>query len=198
MHHELPERLNVAWYRARARELQRSVQAGNANSRQRVEEVIGRRSTFKLADAQHVIALEHGFGHWADFRRWVETRSPEPKVGRIGRAPVSTYEQRAHKLVAQVRAGDADALRRVRHHVPRLAQFTGRELALADARIVVAREYGFLTWRNLVGYVQAAIDKHEEHPAGRSRSRVRADPRRRRGRFAANARCRSLAGARVL
>ena len=166
MHHELPERLNVAWFRARARDLHRSVQAGNADSRQRVEELIGQRPSFKLADAQHVIALEHGFGHWADFRRWVETRSPEPKVGRIGRAPVSTYEQRADKLVAQVRAGEFDALRRVRHHVPRLAQFTGSELALADARIVVAREYGLLTWRDLVGYVQAAIDKHEEQPAG--------------------------------
>ena len=86
MHHELPERLNVAWYRARARELQRSVQAGNADSQQRVEQSIGRRPTFRLADAQHVIALEHGFGHWADFRRWVETRSPELKVGRMSLA----------------------------------------------------------------------------------------------------------------
>ncbi len=46
MHHELPERLDVAWYRARARELQRSIQANNAESRQRVEEAIGRRPTF--------------------------------------------------------------------------------------------------------------------------------------------------------
>ena len=105
MHHELPERLDIAWYRARARELHRSVQAGNAESQQRVEEAIGRRPIFKLADAQHVIALEHGFAHWADFKRWVETRSPEPKVvGRIGRAPVSTYERRAQQLIEQERS----------------------------------------------------------------------------------------------
>ena len=112
MHHELPERLDVAWCRARARELQRSIQAGNAESQQRVEEAIGRRPTFKLADAQHVIALEHGFARWADFKRWVETRSPEPKVGRIGRAPVSTYERRAEKLIDAVRAGRATVTQR--------------------------------------------------------------------------------------
>ena len=166
MHHELPERLDIAWYRARARELHRSVQAGNAESQQRVEEAIGRRPIFKLADAQHVIALEHGFAHWADFKRWVETRSPEPKVGRIGRAPVSTYERRAQQLIEQVRAADADAVRRVRHHIPRLAEFAGSDLAAADARIVVAREYGFLTWRDLVVHVQKAIDEHEERPDG--------------------------------
>ena len=132
MHHELPERLDVVWYRARARELHRSVQAGNAESQRRVEEAIGRRPSFKLADAQHVIALEHGFTHWGDFKRWVETRLPEPKVGRIGRAPISTYEQRAETLVNEVCACDADGTRRVRHHVPRLARFTGGDLALAD------------------------------------------------------------------
>lgn len=166
MHHELPEHLDIAWYRNRARELARAVRAGDAQARERVAERIGDRRELRLADAQHVIALEHGFAHWADFLHWVEAREPAPKVGRIGRAPVSMYEARAAELVEQVRNADADAIRRVRHNVPRLAQFSGTDLALPDARIAVAREYGFPTWRELTLHVQKAIDEHEDRPDG--------------------------------
>src|SRR5262249_31948806 len=133
-----------------------------------------------------VIALEHGFARWADFKRWVETREPEPKVGRIGRAPVSSYEERAERLAKQGRAGDADALRRGRHHVPKLADFAGTAVALSDARIVIAREYGFPTWRELTVHVQKAIDEYQEQP----------DAGGRRKRLAAHARRRSVAGRR--
>jgi hypothetical protein len=166
MHHELPERLDIEWYRSRARELLREVQRGDAASARRVQEAIGERQGFRLADAQHVIALEHGFARWSDFKRWVETRSPEPKVGRIGRAPLRTYEARAEALVEDVRAGNSDALRRVQQHVPRLRHFDSNALALSDARIVVAREYGFPTWRELASAVQRAIDEHAERPSG--------------------------------
>ena len=37
----------------------------------------------------------------------------------------------------------------------------GSELALRDAKIVVAREYGFPTWRDLVHYVEMDIQRHE-------------------------------------
>lgn len=166
MHHELPERLDIHWYRTRAKELLREYRAGDQQARERVQDAIGQRPELKLADAQHVIALEHGFARWADFRRWIDARAPEPAVGRIGRAPVSTYDRRAQELVEQVRSGDPDGLRRVRFHVPRLNQFTGGELELRDARIVVAREYGFPTWRDLVFYVERAIREHQHRPDG--------------------------------
>jgi hypothetical protein len=50
--------------------------------------------------------------------------------------------------------GDAGSQRRLRAHVPRLAALNdtalGERATIADARLVIAREYGFPTWRGLV------------------------------------------------
>jgi hypothetical protein len=163
MHHELPQRLDLDWYRTRARELLRAYRAGDKEAIERV----GPRERFVLADAQHVLAREHGYRNWADFKQWVETREPEPPVGRIGRTPIATYEERARGLVESIASGDEDSRRRVRAHVPRLKGFEQRELSLADAKLVVAKEYGFPTWRELVYYQQKAIDEYEHRPSGK-------------------------------
>jgi Ankyrin repeats (many copies) len=162
VHHELPERLDLDWYRQRARDLLRAYHANDADARERV----GQRDRFRLADAQHVIAFEHGYRNWAQFKRWLQTRSPEPPVGRIGRAPLQVYHDRAQELIDRIAAGDDDALRRIRANVPRLADFRGRDLLLEDARLVVAREYGFPTGRDLLFYAQKAIDEYEHRPKG--------------------------------
>ncbi len=78
MHHGLPQRLDVEWYRKRARELLRAYQAGDALARERVHDAVGERAPIKLSDAQHVVAVEHGYAKWADFKHWLERRSPEP------------------------------------------------------------------------------------------------------------------------
>ena len=161
MHHELPAHLDLEWYRKRAKNLVREYRAGDADARQRVLEAVGEPEPFRLSDAQHVLAVEHGFRTWAEFKRWVETREPEPPVGRIGRSPISAYEERARVLVAAFRRSDDAARRRVGAHLPRGAS---GELPLRDAKIVVAREYGFPTWRDLVHYQQQAIDTFEERP----------------------------------
>jgi hypothetical protein len=97
-------------------------------------------------------------------RVWLETRSPEPRVGRIDRSPISYYRARAAELVE--RAGEDESIRRVRFYVPRLALFDGRELSLRHARLVVAREYGFPSWRDLVYNAQKVIDEYEHWPGG--------------------------------
>jgi hypothetical protein len=164
MHHELPERLDIDWYRKRSRELLRAYQAGDALALERVREVVGQRAPIKLSDAQHVIAIEHGYAKWSEFKHWLQTRPLEPPVGRIGRAPLSTYEHQAQQLLDHVE--DPESIRRVRHHVPRLRAFSGGTLALRDARLVVAREYGFPSWRDLLYYAQRAIDEYEHRPSG--------------------------------
>src|SRR5262245_26040649 len=97
VHHELPARLDLEWYRKQAKSLVRGWRAGEGETVARIEEVLGERAheRFRLSDAQWVIAREHGFRSWAAFARWVETREPDPPVGRIGRKPVSAYEERA-------------------------------------------------------------------------------------------------------
>jgi hypothetical protein len=82
MHHEPPERLDVHWYRKRARELLRDFRAGEISARERVHDVVGQRSPIKLSDASMSLpwstATSHGrtsstgsrradpvYGHWA-------------------------------------------------------------------------------------------------------------------------------------
>jgi len=43
-----------------------------------VHDAVGERAPIKLSDAQHVVAVEHGYAKWADFKHWLERRSPEP------------------------------------------------------------------------------------------------------------------------
>jgi hypothetical protein len=68
---DLPERPSLEHYRNEAKELQRAWQAGEAAARERADALGGDR--FLLADAQLVVAREHGFRSWADFRQIVET-----------------------------------------------------------------------------------------------------------------------------
>lgn len=163
MHHELSATLDLQWYRKQAKDLVRRYRDGDDDARARVAEAIPERERFQLTDAQHVIAVEHGFRSWAEFKQWVETREPEPPVGRIGRVPLSMYEERAKALASDVREGKEGALRRVRALLPR---YEGGEITVRDAKVVVAREYGFPTWRDLVYYQQKAIDSYEEQPTG--------------------------------
>jgi hypothetical protein len=73
MHHELPSRLDLEWYRKQAKGLVRAYAAGDANAVARVEETLGDRARerFRLSDAQWVIAQEHGHRSWAEFACWV-------------------------------------------------------------------------------------------------------------------------------
>jgi Ankyrin repeats (many copies) len=144
VHHELPAQLDLEWYRKQAKELVRAWRERDPEAVERVEEALGERADerFRLSDAQWVIASEHGYRSWAEFRRWVETREPEPPVGRIGRRPVAWYEERARSLM--------------------LAKGT----SLRQEKLTVAHEYGFPTWRDLAHHVGKAIREHEERPGG--------------------------------
>jgi hypothetical protein len=175
-HHELPARPSVEHYRKGAKELLRDVRADEPEALERAADVLGgrERTRFVLSDAQFVIAQEHGFRAWADFRRSVEAAREEPSrpVGRIGVGDESGYDRRATALVEELRDGDEAALRRVRAYVHRLADLTDQELLRhpleqRDARLVVAREYGFRTWRELVRYTREAHREWNEDRAPR-------------------------------
>lgn len=67
--------------------------------------------------------------------------------------PSLEYERKQAKmLLRQLRAGDPAALARARarHGAPSLSASV--EITLADAQLVVAREYGFASWPRLVQY----------------------------------------------
>ena len=76
-------------------------------------------------------------------------------------APSLEYERKEAKaLLRQIRAGDADALRRVRStHPISLRDRSLAEVKLADAQHVIAREYGFASWPRMVEYFEE-LERH--------------------------------------
>ena len=147
-------RLNLEYYRKQAKHLLRSYEAGDAAARDRAAEMLGDRAAgrFLLSDAQFVLAQEHGFRTWAEFRADIQNQRT------AGDRPVSPlwggssgYASQADSLLTELRRGDPDALQRLRAQVPRYAAATDASTAeLRDARLIIARELGFPTWRELV------------------------------------------------
>jgi hypothetical protein len=117
--------------------------------------VLGDRAAgrFLLSDAQFVLAQEHGFRNWAEFRAHIQSQrtTGDRPVSRLWGMGPGHYASQADGLLTELRRGDPDALRRLRANVPRYAAATGAATAeLRDARLIIARELGFPTWWELV------------------------------------------------
>ncbi|HEY1001357.1 MAG TPA: hypothetical protein VGD83_17105, partial [Streptosporangiaceae bacterium] len=165
-HSELPAHSDLEYYRKQAKHLQRSYEAGDAVARARAAEVLGDRAAgrFLLSDAQFVLAQEHGFRTWAEFRADIQSQrtTGDRRVARLWAAPGS-YASQADALLTELRRDDPGALQRLRACVPRYAAATDASTAeLRDARLVIAREVGFPTWRELVAsYEKSQRDEAE-------------------------------------
>jgi len=168
-HSELSAHPDLEYYRKQAKHLLRSYEAGDAAARDRAAEVLGDRAAgrFLLSDAQFVLAQEHGFRTWAEFRADIQSQraTGDRPVSRLWGTPRS-YASQADSLLTELRRGDPGALRRLRAYVPRYAAATDASTAeLRDARLIVARELGFPTWRELVAGAensQRDADEREE------------------------------------
>ncbi len=166
-HFELPAHPDLEYYRKQAKHLQRSYEAGDAAARDRAAEVLGDRAAerFLLSDAQFVLTQEHGFRTWAEFRADIESQRPagdRPRSRLWGQGPGS-YASWADHLLTELRNGDPEALARLRAAVPRYAAAADAATAeLRDARLVIAREFGFATWRELVAAVEKSQHDDEE------------------------------------
>lgn len=67
------------------------------------------------------------------------------------------FRKQAKQLLRDVRNGDAAAVRRATAAHPRASGTQVPGLSLHDAQLVVAREFGFASWRRLVD----AVERHE-------------------------------------
>ena len=166
-HFELPAHPDLS-YRKQAKHLLRSYEAGDAAARDRAAEVLGDRAAerFLLSDAQFVLAQEHGFRTWAEFRADIQSQhvTGDRPVSRLWGRGAGDYASSADGLLTELRRGDPGALRRLRTYVPRYAAATDASTAeLRDARLIVARELGFPTWRELV----AGAEKSQRDAAER-------------------------------
>jgi len=94
----LPDHPNLEQYKKQAKELRRSVVAGTASALERVRQHHPRFGqagsdslrTLSLADAQLVLAREHGYGSWAEFAQHIETLRVIRGLGDL-RNPVHTF-----------------------------------------------------------------------------------------------------------
>jgi hypothetical protein len=153
-HSELPAHPDLEYYRKQAKHLLRSYEAEDKAARDRAAEVLGDRAAerFLLSDAQFVLAQEHGFRTWAEFRADIQSQyaTGDRPVSRLW-GTQGIFASHADALLTELRRGDPDALQRLRASVPRYAAATDASTAeLRDARLVIARELGFPTWRELV------------------------------------------------
>lgn len=160
--------MELEHYRKDAKQLLRAFRVGELEALQRAYDALGERAheRFQLGDAQHVVAIEHGYGSWPQLKHALEHAESDRPVERIGLQPVSFYEERARELIAAAAERRDSAIRRVRAHVPRLGDFAGGALDLRDAHLVIAREYGFGTWRELVRTVERVRAEHEGQREG--------------------------------
>ncbi|MEU6711476.1 ankyrin repeat domain-containing protein [Nonomuraea sp. NPDC046802] len=169
-HFELPAHPNLEYYRKQAKHLQHAYAAGEAATTARVADVLGDRAAerFLLSDAQFVLAQEHGFRTWAEFRAHLERRSTteDRPVSRLMGVRPSIYISMADTLLVELRRDDPGALRRLRAYVPRHAAATTAATAeLRDARLIIARELGFPTWQELVTFTKKSerdLDERRE------------------------------------
>jgi hypothetical protein len=178
-HSGLPAHPDLEYYRKQAKHLLRSYEAGDAAARDRAAEMLGDRAAgrFLLSDAQFVLAQEHGFRTWAEFRADIQNQRT------AGDRPVSPlwggssgYASQADSLLTELRRGDPDALQRLRAQVPRYAAATDASTAeLRDARLVIAREAGFPTWRELVASAERSQRDEAEREENWRRMRPEAE-----------------------
>jgi hypothetical protein len=80
------------------------------------------------------------------------------------RPNLENLRKRAKGLLRAVRAGDAAALTRTRAAHPRAERaLAGRAFTLADAQLVVAREWSFPSWSDLVAHLALPPESRDLH-----------------------------------
>jgi ankyrin repeat protein len=169
---QLPARPSLEQCRKQARELLRACRAGEPTALARLRAhhphppTDGTRAT--LAEAQCVIAREAGFPSWPRLRSHIE-RITGPGRYRPFVRQFSYYEDRAAGLLSVLETGQSRALALVRRYHPRYsgaaeAEIRAAELTIADARLVVAQEHGYLSWEAFARAVEALAAGTDSEP----------------------------------
>jgi len=163
MSRSLPARPNLDQYRKQAKDLLKAWKAGDADARRRVREHHPRFSDGRgadtpiaLADAQLVLAREHGFRHWVAFTREVVRRS--------GRGADEVTWLGAQRALIAGDANALDALMRAHERLfkqrqpPAFGPERGRlapDYQGPDARTIIASNHHFDTWNDFMRWLTA-------------------------------------------
>jgi hypothetical protein len=168
----LPARPSLEQLRKQAKDLLKAAHVGDEATVARFRAVVPgltAPSSATLADAQFVLAREHGFENWAALVHHVESMSP---------SGLGQLEKLADDLARAYSSADVEAIRKInwaygfsfvwhdepeamQRRLPRWFGSTTREieLAVADARLLVARTGGFESWDDLARSVATSASE---------------------------------------
>jgi hypothetical protein len=154
----LPDRPDLQQYKKQAKELLKSILAGDADSVRRLREHhphgAERENTVALADAQLILAREHGVESWPKFIHEIETRLGERPVSAMWKAAERAIEDADVNTLAALLREDGKRLRGAR---PQSSWWLGisAESNPADARAIIARHHDFEDWEQFDAYAAA-------------------------------------------
>ena len=163
----LPASPDLAQQRKRAKDLLKSVRAGDAAALARLRYNHPRFAAAsdsdlraaKLHDAQWAIAREYGFSSWIKLKTHIDEITGTRRPYRCFETDLDYYRGRAEGLVRTAQAGERNALRLMREFHPRYAQGSDADIRAnitqEEAELVHAREHGFETWSELAARVEA-------------------------------------------
>jgi ankyrin repeat protein len=156
---ELPARPNLEQYKKQAKELVKAFRSGDNRALQRVREHYPHpvHDSFELADAQLVIAREHGVDSWPKFKQQIERASD--------RVPHAVWKNAEDAIVA----GDVATLERILRHYGDMMRkqrpqsswnnTLAPEYDAGDARAIIARTHHFKKFEDFVVFTQTIQDK---------------------------------------
>ena len=167
---ELPDRPSLENLKKRAKHLHKMVKAGEPGSVARVGEHLPRLSAVPeaeipdarvtLQEVQYVIAVEYGYAKWSELVADIGREISAAKLIRkfFGRPSLERLKEDARHLHRQVESGAPWSARRVRKHLPRLADIPDvgvpdAGVTLEEAQQVIAAERGYSRWAELAADV---------------------------------------------
>jgi hypothetical protein len=171
---ELPARPNLDQYKKQAKELLKGIRSGEPDALDRLQRVHPRldaadrldTTTIVLADAQLVIAREHGIDSWTKFAERIDAmlgeRSPKAVWRRVEQAVLTGDAKTLDAII-----GEHAAILRAtpgQSWVGDLRQDgLGNRLerdAFPDARSIIAAKQHFDSWERFTAFTEALRDRH--------------------------------------
>src|SRR5262245_50440650 len=151
----LPDRPDLQQYKKQAKDLLNSVRASDADALRRVREHHPREvERFVLADAQLVIAREHGVDSWPKFVREIESRLGEQSPSKIWRAAERAIEDGDATTLEALLRDHGTMLRGQR---PETSWWGGLapDYSPADAWTMIAANNDFESWAQFEAFAAA-------------------------------------------
>ena len=154
---ELPARPNLEQYKKQAKDLLKALQAGAPGALARMRKHRRGSARLTLADAQFVIAREHGFDSWPRFAHEIKTHTGGDSLAAVWKAAEDA-----------VVAGDVTTLERLLREHPQMFR-TGRpqtswlgglvpDYSAADAGSIIVQNHCFENWGQFASYATALED----------------------------------------